>query len=51
MKAKYALLLLIAALFQFSFIVNIKKNVFEKHELNLGEIEVFNANDSAVRGC
>lgn len=42
MKAKYALLLLIATLFQFSFIANNSCNVFEKHELNLGEIKAFN---------
>ena len=47
MKAKYALLLLIAALFQFSFIVvNPPKEKYQWHELKLGEIELFNANDS-----
>jgi hypothetical protein len=47
MKAKYALLLVIAALFQFSFIVvNPPKEKYQWHELNLGEIEIFNANDS-----
>jgi hypothetical protein len=40
MKAKYALLLVIAALFQFSFIVvNPPKEKYQWHELNLGEIE------------